>query len=482
MADKTAPEKSMLWGGRFTGGLDPLMVSYNESIYYDRIFYVQDIRGSVAFARANSKGGILTRDEFEAIERGFKEVETEWREGKFKINGGIDEDIHTANERRLGEIIGTSIAGKLHTGRSRNEQIVTDMRLWLRDELKKIEKYLSDFLKVIAARSESEIEYVMPGYTHLQRAQPIRWSHWMLSYGMAFATDLQRLREVIKRVNLSPLGCGALAGNPFNIDREGMAKELGFDGLLWNSMGAVADRDFVVETMQWGSTLMQHMSRWAEDLIIYSSGEFGFVQLADAYSTGSSLMPQKKNPDSLELLRGKSGRAFGQMAGFMYTVKGLPSTYNKDLQESVEPLLDHVKTVGDSIQIATGVLSTLDISPEKMLASLSPDMLATDLADYLVRKGVPFRETHHISGKVVALAEKTGTAMDKLTFDQLKEVDSRFEPDIKESFNYERSVEMRAAAGGTSKSSVMQQIVKLKEVVLSDHSRSVFGRDLDVIG
>jgi len=324
---------------------------------------------------------------------------------------------------------------------------------------------LIDFLKVVATRAEKEIDYVMPGYTHLQRAQPIRWSHWMLSYGLAFASDLQRLREVIARVNRSPLGCGALAGNPFNIDRDAMAKELGFEGLLWNSMGAVADRDFVVETMQWGSTLMLHMSRWAEDLIIYSTGEFNFVRLADAYSTGSSLMPQKKNPDSLELLRGKTGRAFGQVAGLMMTIKGLPSTYNKDLQESVEPMLDHVKTVGDSIQIACGVLSTLQTNPEKMKAALDPFMLATDLADYLVRAGVPFRETHHISGQVVALSEKTNTPMDQLTYEQLKGVDKRFKPDVAECFDYERSVEARQAAGGTSRKCVEQQIVVLKQML-----------------
>ena len=441
------------------------MVQYNESIYHDRVFYAQDIRGSIAFARANQAIGILSKSEFEAIESGFAKVKEEWDTGKFEIRPGVDEDIHTANERRLGEIIGMKIAGKLHTGRSRNDQVATDMRLWLREELQKIEGYLQDFLKVVAARAENEIDYLMPGYTHLQRAQPIRWSHWMLSYGFAFATDLERLREVAKRVNKSPLGAGALAGNPFGIDSQAMAAELGFSGILWNSMGAVADRDFVVETMQWGSTLMQHLSRWAEDLIIYSTAEFDFVRLADAYSTGSSLMPQKKNADSLELLRGKSGRAFGQMAGFMYTLKGLPSTYDKDLQESVEPLLDHVRTVADSVRIATGVLSTLATKPDSMRAALTPDMLATDLADYLVRKGVPFRETHHLSGQVVALAERTHTPMDRLGPDQLRDVDPRFGPDVQACLDYERSVEMRSAKGGTSRASVREQIAVLEKML-----------------
>merc|ERR1712000_75835 len=399
------PSANMLCGGRFTGGLDPLMVSYNESIYFDRAIYAQDIRGSIAYARANAKIGILTQDEFEAIEKGFGQVLSEWQDDKFEIKPGVDEDIHTANERRLGEIIGTQIAGKLHTGRSRNDQVGTGMRLWLRDQLREIEQHLIALLRVTTSRAQSEISALMPGYTHLQRAQPIRWSHWLLSYGTVFTSDLERLREVTRRVNRSPLGSGALVGNPFGIDREAMAKELGFESIINNSMAAVGDRDFVVETLQWAATLMQHISRWAEDLILYSTAEFGFVRLADAYSTGSSLMPQKKNPDSLELLRGKSGRVFGYMAGLMMSVKGLPSTYNKDLQESFEPMLDGVKTTADSIQIATGVLSTLTIFPDKMKAALTPDMLATDLADYLVRKGVPFRETHHISGRVVALAE-----------------------------------------------------------------------------
>lgn len=466
--DQTKPEAGKLWGGRFTGGLDPIMTQYNESIYFDRAFFSQDIRGSIAYARANRNNKILTEHEFSEIERGLKQVQKEWQDGTFEIRPGVDEDIHTANERRLGEIIGKDIAGKLHTGRSRNDQVATDLRLWLREQLENLESFLVDFLKVIAARAEKEIEHVMPGYTHLQRAQPIRWSHWMLMYGSFFASDLQRLRELKVRVNKCPLGCGALAGNPFNIDRDAIAKELGFDSLIMNSMAGVADRDFVVETMQWGSTLMMHLSRWAEDLIIYSSGEFCFVKLADAYSTGSSLMPQKKNPDSLELLRGKAGRAFGHMTGLMMTIKGIPSTYNKDLQESVEPLLDHVKTVGDSIQIATGVMSTLDIQPENMLKSLTPDMLATDLADYLVRRGVPFRETHHISGQVVALAEKERKPMDQLSFDQLKAIDKRFEQDIMGVFDYQKSVEMRSAKGGTSKSAVMEQIKAVKEALAGE--------------
>jgi len=459
------PQENMLWGGRFTGGLDPLMITYNESIHFDRVIYAQDIRGSIAYARANKNIGILTSDEFADIEKGFKQVLQEWESDTFSIKPGVDEDIHTANERRLGEIIGTGIAGKLHTGRSRNDQVATGMRLWLRDQLRLLEEHLTSFLRVLTSRARAEIAALMPGYTHLQRAQPIRWSHWLLSYGTSFQSDLERLRQLTPRVNRSPLGAGALVGNPFDIDREAIAKELGFDSLIPNSMTAVSDRDFILETLQWATLLMTHISRFAEDLIIYSTAEFGFVRLADAYSTGSSLMPQKKNPDSLELLRGKSGRVFGTMAGLMMSVKGLPSTYNKDLQESWETMLDGVKTTSDSIQIATGVLSTLTIFPEKMRAALSPDMLATDLADYLVRKGVPFRETHHVSGRVVALAEKEAVPMDNLSVKQLQGVDSRFGDDVKSCFDYEASINKRTVVGGTSEKSVIEQIELLEKTL-----------------
>ncbi|KAI1820414.1 argininosuccinate lyase [Xylaria intraflava] len=464
MASEKAPAENMLWGGRFTGGLDPLMLKYNASILYDKFLYKEDILGSIAFARANAKSGIISNDEFAEIERGLREVQKEWEADTFVIMPN-DEDIHTANERRLGEIIGKDTAGKLHTGRSRNEQVVCDMRMWLRDQIREIDSQLVAFINVIAARAEAEVGVLMPGYTHLQRAMVVMWSQHLLSFGFNFASDLERLREVLKRVNRSPLGCGALAGNGFNIDRDMMAKELGFDGLLWNSMNAVADRDFVTEFLQWGSMFMQHISRWAEDLILYSSTEFSFISIADAYSTGSSLMPQKKNPDGLELLRGKAGRAFGHMAGLMMTQKGLPSTYNKDLQESWEPMLDHVKTISDSVQIANGILSTLTIRPDRMRAALDPFMLATDLADYLVRKGVPFRETHHISGRCVAKSEELGVPMNELSLEQLQAIDGRFMEDVLDTFNYNTSVETRSAKGGTSRARVLEQIKVLKTML-----------------
>lgn len=440
------------------------MQLYNASFPYDKIMYAADLEGTKVYTAGLHKLGLLTDHELSEIHRGLGLILKEWEAGAFEEKPD-DEDIHTANERRLGELIDRGIAGKVHTGRSRNDQVATDMRIYVREQLTELKKLTKELLGVFVARAEVEIDVLMPGYTHLQRAQPIRWSHWLLSYATYISADLQRLEQIIERVNLSPLGCGALAGHPYGIDREFLAAGLGFGGLVPNSLTAVSDRDFVVETLFWSTLFMNHISRFSEDLIIYSTAEFGFINLADAYSTGSSLMPQKKNPDSLELLRGKAGRVFGGLSGFLMTLKSLPSTYDKDLQEDKEPLFDALTTVSHSIQIATGVLSTLTVNKDKMLAALTPDMLATDLADYLVRKGVPFRETHHISGAVVRLAEvENAGGIDKLSLAQLQSVDARFGEDVvAEVFDYEKSVERRSAIGGTAKSAVLDQISRLRK-------------------
>lgn len=459
------PTEQRLWGGRFTGASDPLMDLYNASLPYDKKMYAQDLEGTRVYTMGLEKLGLITAEELKEIHRGLEIIKEEWKSGKFVEKQG-DEDIHTANERRLGELIGKNISGKVHTGRSRNDQVATDMRLYVRDELKKLAGYLKSLIETMIKRAEKEINFLMPGYTHLQRAQPIRWSHWISMYATYFTEDYKRLNQIIERLNVSPLGCGALAGHPYGIDREFLAKELHFNGVIGNSLAAVSDRDFVVETMFWSSLFMNHISRFSEDLIIYSSGEFGFIQLADAYSTGSSLMPQKKNPDSLELLRGKSGRVFGSLAGFMMSLKSIPSTYNKDMQEDKEPLFDAMLTVEHSILIATGVISTLTPKSERMEASLSMDMLATDLADYLVRKGVPFRETHHISGECVRAAEENSlSGIDQLSMEQFKTIDSRFEDDVFKTFNFEQSVERRDATGGTAKSAVIKQLNALKDTL-----------------
>lgn len=456
-----ASEGNKLWGGRFSGDVDPEMNKFNASIGFDKRMWKEDIMGSEAYVKAIEKVGLVTKNEMEEILSGLGKVRDEWSNGSFDLQPS-DEDIHTANERRLKEIIG-SVGGKLHTGRSRNDQAQVDARLWLKTEIKTLQTLLFELIKAFLVRAKVEIDFLMPGYTHLQRAQPIRWSHWLLSYAWALKRDYDRLEEVSKRVDVNPLGSGAIAGNPFNIDRQLLSKELNFSAVTGNSMDAVGDRDYIVEFLFWASLLSTHLSRWAEDMILYSTKEFGFMSLSDAYSTGSSLMPQKKNADSLELIRGKSGRIFGRCAGMQMTLKGIPSTYNKDLQEDKEPLFDVCDTLRGLLQVATGTLLTLKIHKDKMLAALSPDMLATDLAYYLVRKGVPFREAHSLSGEAVQAAETKGCLLNELTLNDLKQISPLFEEDVNEVWDYEHSVEQYSAEGGTAKSSVEGQIYKLQQ-------------------
>ena len=449
-----------LWGGRFTGKTDPLMEQFNASIVFDKQMWRVDLSGSQAYARALERAGLLTAAEAEQIVDGLEQVAGEWARGEFTIVEG-DEDIHTANERRLTELIG-SVAGKLHTGRSRNDQVATDVRLWLREEIAHLRRHQRDLIATAVERAAEEIDILMPGYTHLQPAQPVRWSHWLLSHVWAWQRDASRLDELAARVNVMPLGSGALAGNPFAIDRMRLAEDLGFAGITYNSMDGVSDRDFIAEFLFWAALTMIHLSRLAEDLIVYSSHEFGFVTLADAYSTGSSLMPQKKNPDALELLRGKSGRSMGQLTGLMATLKGLPSTYNKDLQEDKEPLFDAVTSLSGSLQIACGVLSTLAINPPFMRAALVPEMLATDLAEYLVRKGVPFRDAHHVAGAAVQMAELQGIPLSELDLTDLQKLHGAFDADVADVWSFERSVERRDVDGGSSQRSVLAQIAHLR--------------------
>jgi len=455
-----APKK--LWGGRFTGATDPLMDKFNESLPFDKRMWAQDITGSQAYAKALNRAGLLNDDEATTIVEGLSSVAEEWAAGAFEIKPG-DEDIHTANERRLVELIGP-VGGKLHTGRSRNDQVATDTRLWLYNELQIIRASLHELIGVAADRAEREADVLMPGFTHLQSAMTIRWSHWLLCHAASWQRDDQRLADLLPRVATLPLGSGALAGNPFGVDRQFLAHELGFEGRVCpNSMDGVSDRDFVAETLFFSSLHMVHLSRWAEDLIIYSSQQFAFVQCSDAYATGSSLMPQKKNPDALELLRGKGGRMIGNLTGMLAVLKGAPTTYNKDFQESWELMFETVDTLHDCIRISTGVLSTLKINPDNMIKGLSADMLATDLAEYLVRKGIPFRETHHISGACVKLAEDRGCTLWDLTVEDLKGINPLFDEDVVEVWDYQRSAEMRDTEGGTSKRSVMEQIQKLRK-------------------
>ncbi len=360
-------------GGRFSGGTDPIMEKFNESLSFDKRMWAQDIRGSIAYAKANIKTGILTQEEADQIVAGLEQVHQEWANGTFEAKPG-DEDIHTANERRLTELIGP-LGGKLHTGRSRNDQVATDTRLWTVDAEKDILKDLKELLLVGAQVARENVDILMAGYTHLQPAQPIRYSHWLCSHLAPLVRDAQRLQEIIPRANQCPLGSGALAGNAFGVDREFLAEELGFGAVTSNSLDSVCDRDFVVEFLFWSTMLHTHFSQFAEDVII--TNLLRGVEISDAYATGSSLMPQKKNPDALELLRGKAGVALGRAVGLAATLKGLPRAYNKDLQEDKVPLFQAVDTVKDCIAIATGVIATMKPNPDMLMKALCPEMLAT---------------------------------------------------------------------------------------------------------
>jgi argininosuccinate lyase len=450
-----------LWGSRLQKKTDSLMERFNASIGFDRRLWAADIRGSMAYAQALERAGLVTTEERDELLRGLEMVQAEFADDRFQIQP-TDEDIHTAVERRLGELIG-QVAGKLHTGRSRNDQAATDVRLYMLDEIASLREALVNLQRAIVEKAEAHIEVIMPGYTHLQPAQPVLLSHWLLSYFWMLERDRQRLDELEQRTSILPLGAGALAGHALGIDRQFLAQHLGFARLAENSMDAISDRDHIIEFLAWAALLQVHLSRLAEDLITWSSAEFGFVELDDAYATGSSLMPQKKNPDSLELLRGKAGRLIGHLVALLTAVKGLPSTYNKDLQEDKEPLFDAMDTLELALPVAAGVIATLKVYPQRMAEALNDGMLATDLADYLVQRGVPFRRSHHLVGQVVRRALQRDVPLRELPLDEFREVAEEFGGDVYPVFDFRRSVEARASYGGTATQAVRQQLAKAKE-------------------
>jgi argininosuccinate lyase len=452
--------KTMLWGGRFTAATDELMRRFNDSIGFDRRMYAADIQGSIAYVGALARAGLITAEERDQLVVGLEQVQAEFNAGGFEIQPG-DEDIHTAVERRLGELAGP-VAGKLHTGRSRNDQVATDLRLYLLDEMASLREGLIELQGAIVQKAEAHLGVIMPGYTHLQQAQPLLFSHWLMSFFWKFQRDRERLADVARRTSVLPLGAGALAGNPFRVDRQALAAELGFAAVAENSVDAVSDRDYVVEFLAWAALVQVHLSNLAEDLILWASREFGFVELADAYSTGSSLMPQKKNPDSLELMRGKSGRVVGHLTGLLTTLKGLPSSYDKDLQEDKEALFDVVDTLKMELPIAAGVVCTMTVNGERMAAALDDALLATDLADYLVRKGIPFRESHHLAGQAVRRAEELNVSLGALTLADYQAIHPAFAEDVYQVFDFQRSVEARDVEGGTAPSAVRAQIEQAK--------------------
>ena len=450
-----------LWGGRFSGETDELMKRFNDSIGFDHRLFRSDIQGSAAYAAALAESRAITQQESEMIRDGLDKVRLDFESGSFEILPG-DEDIHTAVERRLGELVGP-VAGKLHTGRSRNDQVATDTRLYLLGEISTLGLAAKRLQAAILAKAEQHIGVVMPGYTHLQRAQPLLFSHWLMSYFWKLERDNGRLADLKTRTSILPLGCGALAGNPFGIDRASLADKLGFAGVAENSVDGVSDRDFLTEFLAWASILQVHLSGLAEDLIIWSSREFGFVQIDEAYATGSSLMPQKRNPDSLELVRGKTGRVIGHLFGLLMTLKGLPSSYNKDLQEDKEGLFDVIDTLSIELPVVEGVIRTLNVNAERMAAALDDSMLATDLADYLVRNGVPFRKSHELVGKAVKRSEQLGVSLRDLPLLEYQRIDNAFHEDVTEVFDFGASIEARDARGGTATAAVRAQFDRAQE-------------------
>jgi argininosuccinate lyase len=449
-----------LWGGRFSGKLDPQAWALNASLGFDRRLALQDLRGSLVWARSLEKAGVLTQTESDQICSGLGSIQAEFERQEFAFQES-DEDIHTALERRLGELIGPT-AGKLHTGRSRNDQVVTDLRLWLLDAIQNLDSAMLGLQSVLVGRAEADLNILLPGYTHLQRAQPIVLGHWWLSHFWPLQRDRERLRQAHAHTAILPLGSGALAGTTFPVDRMALAAELGFSQPSANSLDAVSDRDFVAEFLFCAALTGSHLSKLSEQVVLFSSAEFGFFELSDAFSTGSSLMPQKKNPDVFELARGKAGSLLGYLTGLMTTLKGLPSTYDKDLQEDKVPVFTAYDTLMAILPVLAGALQTITLHPERMLAAIDPGMLATDLADYLVQKGMPFRQAHVVAGQAVQAAGKLGKPLDKLTLPEFQSLSSLIDADVYSVFDPQQSVARRNVPGGTAPEAVKIQIQNAK--------------------
>ena len=450
-------EKNTLWsGGRLSAALNQSMADLNRSLDIDKRMAEQDIRGSQAWAKAIRACDILTEEEWAMIHTGLDRVLQEIREGSF-VYQDTDEDIHTAVERRLTEIIGPT-GGKLHTGRSRNDQVVTDFRMWMRDTIPELEAQLRALQESFLERARRDIDVYVSGYTHFQQAQPILLSHWWMSHFWALDRDRQRLAETAQHADSLPLGCGALAGTAYPVDRFDLAESLNFSIPAPNSLDAVSDRDFACDFLYWAAMLGMHLSRCAEAMILYSTMEFGYITLSDAFSTGSSLMPQKKNPDSLELIRGKAGMQSGHLFSLLSSLKGLPSAYDKDLQEDKQLVFAAADTAALVMSVMKGVLDTLTVNRERCLSVLNTQALATDLADYLVKKGMPFREAHHAVGKAVKLSEAQGCDLKEIPLEKWKGISPLFDEDVYQVFSIENAVDARCAWGGTARFRVLEQI------------------------
>ena len=461
---KGTKSSKSLWGGRFAESPAELLQKYSESVSFDWRLYSHDIRGSIAHARMLQKIKILTAGEFKAIEQGLFQIEKEIAEGKF--TWCVDrEDVHMNIEATLTSRV--PAGAKLHTSRSRNDQVATDVRLWVRDQISQNLQAIRSLQKTLVIWAERDLHVIIPGFTHLQRAQPVLLAHHLLAYVEMLDRDAGRLIDAQKRMNLLPLGSGAIAGSTIALDREYVAKLLGFEGVTRNSMDGVSDRDFVVEYLSAVALCGVHLSRLSEDLILWSSAEFGWIRLSDAFTTGSSLMPQKKNPDVAELCRGKSGRLIGNLVSLLVLLKGLPMTYNRDLQEDKERLFDSADTLQMSLEIMSAMLQKVEVHEKRCRQAASdPLLLATDVADYLVNKGVPFRHAHEIVGRAVALAEKLKVPLDQLEMTDWKNLSPQFGPDIKTVFQLEAALKRRPMVGSPNPKRVAEEIRRWKKQLL----------------
>ena len=457
---------AQLWGGRFTKETDKLVYNFNASISFDQKFYAQDIRGSIAHVTMLQKQGILTKEEKESIIEGLKGIQADVENGTLE-NTDEYEDIHSFVEANLIDRIGDA-GKKLHTGRSRNDQVALDMRLYTRDEIEALDTLLKELLEVLLKLMKEHIETYMPGFTHLQKAQPVTLAHHLGAYFEMFKRDRLRMKDIRKRMNYCPLGAGALAGTTYPLDREYTAELLGFDGPTLNSMDSVSDRDYLIEMLSAMSTVMMHLSRFCEEVIIWNSNEYQFVEIDDAYSTGSSIMPQKKNPDIAELVRGKTGRVYGALMSLLTTMKGIPLAYNKDMQEDKELVFDAIDTTKGCLALFTGMLRTMRFRKQRMEDSAKNGFTnATDAADYLVNHGVPFRDAHGIVGQLVLYCIDKNIALDDMSLEEYKAISPVFEEDIYEAISMKTCVEMRNTIGAPGKSA-MEQAIALEEAYLKE--------------
>ncbi|GAA6492027.1 argininosuccinate lyase [Candidatus Bariatricus faecipullorum] len=453
---------AQLWGGRFTRKTDELVYRFNASLSFDRRLYAQDIRGSLAHVKMLGKQGILTEEETKEITEGLNGILEDIENGKQEITGEY-EDIHSFVESVLTDRIGEA-GKKLHTGRSRNDQVALDMKLYIRSETEELQSLVRELLTELLKLMEEHTETIMPGFTHLQKAQPVTLAHHLGAYFEMFRRDNSRFADIRKRMNTCPLGSGALAGTTYPLDRDYTAELLGFDGPTLNSMDGVSDRDYLIELLSALSTTMMHLSRFCEEIIIWNSNEYQFVEIDDGYSTGSSIMPQKKNPDIAELIRGKTGRVYGALMGMLTTMKGIPLAYNKDMQEDKEMVFDALDTVKGCLALFTGMLSTMKFQKERMLESCRHGFTnATDAADYLVNHGVPFRDAHGIIGRLVLYCIEKNKALDDLTMEEYKAISLVFEEDIYDAVSMETCVQKRNTVGAPGPEAMKQVIQKCRE-------------------